>query len=79
MLGKLFMPERKATLKKLKTPGLVIFGEHEMLFNSHKAAARINQTMPTLKATVIPNTGHSAMYDQPELVNPIILDFLQSD
>lgn len=79
VLGKLFLPERKATLKKLKTPGLVIFGEHEMLFNSHKAAARINRTMPTLRATVIPDTGHSAMYDQPELVNPIILEFLQSD
>lgn len=76
LFRKLFFPEPKAVLRKLRTPGLVVLGEHEMLFKSGQAAARINRTMPSLQAEVIPDTGHSAMYDQPELVNPLILKFL---
>jgi pimeloyl-ACP methyl ester carboxylesterase len=79
VLRKIFLKDHRSILKQLTTPGLVLFGEHEMLFNSRSAARKINRRMPSLEAVVIPNTGHSAMYDQPELVNPLILDFLTHD
>jgi pimeloyl-ACP methyl ester carboxylesterase len=77
VIRQIFLRDRRAILQQLSTPGLVLFGEHEMLFNSKSAARKINNRMPSLDAVVIPETGHSAMYDQPELVNPLILEFLK--
>lgn len=78
VLRKLFFAEPKHVLNQLKTPGLVILGEHEMLYNSRRAARKINQNLPTLKAIIIENTGHSAMYDRPDEVNQKIGIFLLS-
>jgi pimeloyl-ACP methyl ester carboxylesterase len=77
LMRTLFFPEPKRTLKQLRTPGLVILGEHEMLYNAQTVARKIQRSMPTLNATIIPETGHSAMYDRPEMVNNTILTFLQ--
>ena len=79
VLSRIFLRDRRSVLKQLSTQGLVFFGEHEMLFNSRSAARKINRNMLTLDAVVIPNTGHSAMYDQPALVNPLILEFLRQE
>jgi pimeloyl-ACP methyl ester carboxylesterase len=73
----IFFPEPQAVLNKLQTPGLVVLGEHEILYNAQKVAQKIKLTMPTLDVEIIPETGHSAMYDRPDLVNKIILTFLQ--
>lgn len=73
----LFFPEPRSTLKQLRTPGLVILGEHEMLYNSRRVARKIERSMPSLEVDVIEGTGHSAMYDEPEKVNSRILGFLR--
>jgi len=72
----LFLPERRRLLKQLRTPGLIILGEHEMLYNSPALVRRVKRSLPTLDAVIIPGTGHSAMYDRPDLVNAEILSFL---
>jgi pimeloyl-ACP methyl ester carboxylesterase len=77
LLRTLFFPEPRRTLRKLMTPGLVILGEHEMLFDSQRVARKIERSMPTLHVEIITGTGHSAMYDEPERVNNAILDFLR--
>jgi pimeloyl-ACP methyl ester carboxylesterase len=77
LLRALFFPEPRRVLKKLTTPGLVVLGEHEMLFNSRKVARKIARSMPTLEVEVIEGTGHSAMYDRPDLVNEKIGSFLE--
>jgi len=76
LMRTLFFAEPRSTLKQLHTPGLVVLGEHEMLYNSQKVARKVNRSTPTLDVTVIPGTGHSAMYDRPDLVNERILAFL---
>jgi pimeloyl-ACP methyl ester carboxylesterase len=76
VLRRLFFAEPRKVLEDLKTPGLVILGEHEMLFNSSKVAWRVNHKIPALQAVVIEGTGHSAMYDKPEEVNHLIREFL---
>jgi pimeloyl-ACP methyl ester carboxylesterase len=75
----LFFAERRTSLSKLRIPGLVILGEHEMLYNAQRVARKIRRSMPTLDVEIIPETGHSAMYDQPQVVNRLILAFLQQD
>jgi len=79
VLRKLFFAEKQRTLQKLKTPGLVILGEYDMLYNAHKLAKKASRLMPTLEVEVIPGTGHSVMYDRAELVNDLILHFLQEE
>lgn len=76
VLRTLFFPEATRTLQQLERPGLVVLGEHEMLYDSRKASARIIRLMPTVRVVVIPETGHSVMYDQPAIFNTTVLDFL---
>jgi pimeloyl-ACP methyl ester carboxylesterase len=78
VLRTLFFAETRRSLKGLKTPGLVILGERDMLYNSHRLTRRIQRSMPTIHVEIIPGTGHSATYDEPERVNGLILRFLQS-
>jgi pimeloyl-ACP methyl ester carboxylesterase len=74
----IFFSEPKKVLGKLNTPGLVILGEHELLYNANKVALKIEKTMPSLDVKIIHETGHSAMYDRPELFNETMLAFLKN-
>lgn len=55
----LFFPESKMNLAKLAVPGLVILGEHEMLYNSEKVAKRVRRFISSLAVEIIPGTGFS--------------------
>ena len=72
----LFFSEPRRNLASLKPQGLVIFGEHEMLFNPVKVARKLKRVTSSLNTTIIPGTGHSAVYDKPEEVNQVVLHFL---
>jgi pimeloyl-ACP methyl ester carboxylesterase len=77
VLRKFFMAERKSYLRRFNVPGLLIFGEHEMFFNPNKVAARAEKIMPGLDSVVVDNAGHGAVFDQPEEVNRLVIEFLQ--
>ena len=76
VLGKFFLSERKTYLKKFEVPGLLIFGQHEMFFNPHKVAERSCKIMPGLESNVVENAGHGAVYDRPDHVNELVIEFL---
>jgi pimeloyl-ACP methyl ester carboxylesterase len=38
---------------------------------------KARNAIPNLQAEVVPGTGHAAIWDRPDYVNPKILDFLQ--
>ena len=76
VLGKFFTAERKSYLRQFQVPGLLIFGQHEMFFDPNKVAERSAALMPGLEAVVVPNAGHGAVFDQPEEVNRLMVDFL---
>jgi pimeloyl-ACP methyl ester carboxylesterase len=78
VLRKFFTAEPKSYLKRFAVPGLLIFGQHEMFFNPNKVAARAEKIMPGLQSAVVPNAGHGAVFDQPDEVNRLILQFLNS-
>ena len=76
VMKKFFMAERKSYLTRFKVPGLLVFGEHEMLFNPHKVAKRAAKLMPSLETEIISGAGHAAIYDKPEAANERILKYL---
>jgi len=77
VLRTLFFAESRRNLRRLRTPGLVILGEHDMLYSAHRLAQRVRRNMPTVEVEIIPGTGHSAMYDEPDVVNDLMLRFFQ--
>lgn len=78
VLGKFFMSERKAYLRRFNVPGLLIFGQHEMFFNPNKVAQRSEKLMPGLSSVVVADAGHGAVFDQPDEVNRLVVEFLNS-
>lgn len=78
VLRKFFTAEPKTYLRGFAVPGLLIFGQFEMFFDPHKVAARAEKIMPGLQSVVVPNAGHGAVFDQPDEVNRLVLQFLAS-
>ncbi|MEZ4770758.1 MAG: alpha/beta hydrolase [Caldilineales bacterium] len=70
-------PAPKTELQRFEPPCLVVMGEHESLYNPQKAARRA-ELMPHATVEIVPEAGHAAVFDRPEYINPIILDFLAS-
>lgn len=68
-------PAPPAELAAFQIPALVVLGEHEMLYSSAVAAKRA-EMMPNADVVVVEGAGHAAIYDHPEVINPIILEFL---
>jgi len=76
VLRKFFLSEPKVLLKKMTSPALVIFGEHEVLYNPYKVAKRAEALMPNVEAEVVTGAGHAVVYDKPEIANKMIIDYL---
>ena len=77
VLRRFFMAERKSYLRQFNVPGLLVFGEHEMFFNPNKVADKSTALMPGLSSVVVANAGHGAIFDQPDEVNQLVIDFLR--
>lgn len=63
-------------LARIKAPTLLLVGEHESIYDPHRAVERARQHIPDLTAEIVPRTGHATIYDRPDYVNPRILRFL---
>lgn len=68
-------PARRRELAKFTAPCLIVLGEHEALYDPHKAARRA-EAMPQARVEIVPDAGHAAVFDRPAYINPIILGFL---
>ena len=73
ILARVFTDEE---LRELNLPTLFIVGEEEVIYNGAKAAKRISDLIPNVQTNVIPNAGHALNIEQPEVINKIILRFL---
>lgn len=78
VLNRFVRSEPARELRKFKVPGLLFVGEHEGIYDPHAAVRRAKRYMPNLEAEIVPGTGHAAMYDRPDYVNPRIIDFFAS-
>ena len=77
VIGKFFFSVDKKRLKSFRNKGLLIFGEYEVLYNPWKISKRLEKLIPSLQIEIIKDAGHAAIYDQPEAVNEVVLDFLR--
>lgn len=65
-------------LRQIRAPTLLIMGEQEVVYNYHKAIARAKKLIPNIQTALIPGAGHAMNFDQPELVNQHMLNFLKN-
>ena len=63
-------------LQSLSVPTLLLMGEHEVIYNPHKAVARAKRHIPKLTVQMIPNAGHGLSIEQFEMVNEAVSAFL---
>jgi pimeloyl-ACP methyl ester carboxylesterase len=75
VLRKFFMSEPASLLRRLAVPGLLVFGQHEVLYDPHKVGRRAQRLMPGLRVEVVAGAGHAAVYDRPDEVNAMLIDF----
>lgn len=78
VLGKFFMSEPKALLRRFASPGLLVFGEHEVLYDPQKVGRRAGSLMPGLRVEIVAGAGHAAVYDRPDQVNTMLIDFFRN-
>lgn len=65
-------------LQSIKTPTLVLIGDREVIYSDTEAAAeRARRLIPNVRVDIIPNASHALFYDQPEVVNHRIVEFLK--
>jgi pimeloyl-ACP methyl ester carboxylesterase len=62
---------------RLSCPVLVVYGEHDAAAIPPIAErfARLRAARPDVQTVTIPDCGHWAMYEAPETVNGLLLDF----
>ena len=63
-------------LPDIDVPSLVLVGANDTGFLA--AAEYMSRKIPDCRKVVIPDAGHAANMDQPELFNSAVLDFLES-
>jgi pimeloyl-ACP methyl ester carboxylesterase len=68
--------ERKAVLRSIAAPTLLLVGQHEAIYDPHAAVARAEKYIPNVTAEIVARSGHATIYDRPDYVNPRILEFL---
>jgi pimeloyl-ACP methyl ester carboxylesterase len=62
-------------LARIVAPTLVVWGERDPL-TPLPLGRRIAATIPAARLVTLPEAGHSPMWEEPEIFNAIVLDFL---
>jgi len=64
-------------LRQVKAPTLLLFGEREVIYAPQTALTRARNLIPNIEADIISGAGHALNFDQPEIVNQRIMEFLK--
>ena len=62
-------------IRTAAVPLLVIFGEHDELYDDPEAAAEAYGDVPGARITVLPDAGHSPNVEKPAETSRLVLDF----
>lgn len=62
-------------LRKIRTPVLLLIGDHEVIYKPEDVFRRATRLVSGLKAETVPNANHNAEYTAPDVVNGKILEF----
>ena len=66
-----------ADLEQVSAPTLVLLGDDDVISIEHAAA--LQRAIPVAQVAVVPGTDHALLFEKPELVNRLILDFLADE
>ena len=64
-------------LGRISAPTLVVMGDDDLRSIEHSAA--LFRAIPNSELAVVPGASHAVVIEKPELVNGIVLDFLQNE
>jgi pimeloyl-ACP methyl ester carboxylesterase len=64
-------------LRQITAPTLVMLGDDDVLTVEH--AATMAATLPDAQLAVVPGTDHGLMFEKPDLVNRLFMDFLADE
>ena len=65
-----------AELGSIKAKTMICAGEHDVIRPEHTES--LARMIPGASLWIVPGASHSAMIERPDLVNPRVLDFLES-
>jgi pimeloyl-ACP methyl ester carboxylesterase len=64
-------------LREVAAPTLVVIGDDDLHGVAH--AGEMLDALPDAQLAVVPGTSHALAMEKPEVVNRLILDFLEPD
>ena len=64
-------------LGRISAPTLVLVGDDDMITIEHTSA--LFRAIPNSELAVVPGTSHTLVMEKPELVNRLVLDFLEKE
>ncbi|HYZ91950.1 MAG TPA: alpha/beta hydrolase [Actinomycetota bacterium] len=64
-------------LAGITTPTLVVSGDDDMVTLEH--TVELYRAIPGSELAVVPGTSHALVFEKPDVVNRIVLDFLEKD
>ena len=67
----------EADLARISAPTLVLIGDDDMVSLEHTAS--LYRALPDGELAVVPGTSHTVLMEKPELMNRIVLDFLEQE
>ncbi len=70
--------ELAGRVKEIDIPTLVFWGELDVLFDVSNAE-HLDAALPHSKLQILPEAGHLAWADQPELFAEMIIDWVETD
>jgi pimeloyl-ACP methyl ester carboxylesterase len=62
-------------LRKIRTPVLLLIGDHEVIYKPERVVRRATRLVAGLKAEIVPNANHTAQLTSADVVNGKILEF----
>ena len=65
-------------LHKIRTPTLLLIGDHEVIYKPDRAIQRATRLVTGLKAEIVPNANHIAEYTAADYVYVKILEFFRN-
>jgi len=64
-------------LARISAPTLVVAGDDDMVSLEHTVA--LFRAIPNSELAVVPGASHAVVIEKPDLLNRIVLDFLQNE
>ena len=66
-------------LRAMRVPVLLLFGDHERIYDPAEALARARRLLPDFQGELVPQSSHDMCYSQRRLVDRRVLDFLNDN